>query len=83
MIKDVLYTRINDSVNITVNASDESGIQRVLVTYTAIDGTWKEWRSEKFEPKEGDLWTCNIPTEEEIEFFVQVVDNVGNVAISE
>ena len=83
MIKDVLYTRINDSVNITVNASDESGIQRVLVTYTAIDGTWKEWRSEKFEPKEGDLWTCNIPAKEDIEFFVQVVDNVGNVAISE
>ena len=76
--------RINRNITITVNASDdESGIRRVLVTYTDINGSWRKWESEDCKHEEGDLWTCNIPTEEEIEFFVQAVDNVGNVAISE
>ena len=84
VIKDVSHNRINHEITITVNASDdESGIRRVLVTYTDIDGLWEEWRSEDCKLWEGDLWTCNIHTEEEIEFFVQAVDNAGNVAIKD
>jgi parallel beta-helix repeat protein len=76
--------RINRNITITVNASDdESGIRRVLVTYTDINGSWRKWESEDCKHEEGDLWTCNIPAEEEIEFFVQVVDNAGNVAVKE
>jgi len=77
-------SRINRNITITVNASDDdSGIRRVVITYTDINETWGEWRSENCEPEEGDLWTCNIPTKEEIEFFVQAVDVCGNVAIDD
>jgi len=81
-INNVSHYRINRDITITVNARDDkSGIRRVIITYTDINGTWGEWRSEDCEPKEGDLWTCNLPTEEDIEYFVQAVDNAGNVAI--
>jgi hypothetical protein len=29
------------------------------------------------------LWICSIPTEEEIEYFVQAVDIYGNVAVKD
>ena len=82
VIVDVSCAKISGNVTITVNASDESGIQRVLVTYTDSAGTWGEWRSEDCKAEEGDLWTCSIHNEE-IEFFVQAVDVYGNVAIDD
>ena len=83
VIMDVSPTRINDTINITVNVMDKSGIQRVLVTYTDINGDWGEWRSKACKLEEGDLWCCNISAKEEIEFFVQAVDNAGNAAIND
>jgi parallel beta-helix repeat protein len=84
LISDVSCAKICGNVSITVNVSDESKIQRVLVTYTDNNGAWGEWRSEDLEEKGGEgLWGCCIPAEEEIEFFVQVVDKAGNVAVDD
>ncbi len=80
-IKEVSSNRVNDTINITVNVWDESSIQRVLVTYTDINGGWGEWRSKECKHEEGDLWACSISAKEGIEFFVQAVDNNGNVAV--
>ena len=83
VIMDVSTTMINDMINITVNVRDKSGIRRVLVTYTDINGGWEEWRSKECKHEEDDLWVCGISAKEEIEFFVQAVDNNGNVAVGE
>ncbi|RCV65413.1 Peptidase family C25 [Methanophagales archaeon] len=83
VIMEVSPIRINDTINITVIVRDESGIQRVLVTYTDINGDWGEWRSKASKLEEGDLWSCNISAKEGIEFFVQAVDNAGNAAVVE
>jgi parallel beta-helix repeat protein len=69
--------RLNHNVSISANASDESGIQRVLVTFTDGEG---EWRSKDMN-KTGEQWTCTIPINVISEFFVQAVDNNGNVAV--
>ena len=74
---------VNGNIRIAVNASDESEIQRVLITYTDSDGTWGAWRSEDCKQREGDMWGCTIHSEEEIEFFVQAVDIYGNVAVDD
>jgi hypothetical protein len=84
VIMDVSPTRIKDTINITVNVCDnESGIRKVMVTYTDINGEWGEWRSKDCKQEEDDLWTCSISTKEGLEFFVQAVDNAGNVAIND
>ena len=83
-INNVSHDWINRNITIAVNAFDnESKIQRVQVTYTDINSSWGEWRSEDCRHEEGDVWTCSIPTEEEIEFFVQAVDVYGNVAVDD
>nr|QNO54412.1 hypothetical protein JEICAKEA_00022 [Methanosarcinales archaeon ANME-1 ERB7] len=83
VIMEVSPTRSNDTINITVNVRDKSGIQRVLVTYTDINGDWGEWRSKACKLEEGDLWSCSISAKGGIEFFVQAVDNAGNAAIND
>jgi parallel beta-helix repeat protein len=81
-IENVSHNWTNNTITITVNAFDnESGIRRVLVTYTDINGTWEKWQSKDCKQVEGNLCTCSIATEEEIEYFVQAVDNAGNVAV--
>ena len=83
MISNVSSTIVNGNNRIAVNASDESGIQRVLITYTDSDGTWGAWRSEDCKQRGGDMWGCTIHSEEEIEYFVQAVDIYGNVAVDD
>ncbi len=63
VIKDVNVScaNRNGNVSVTVNASDKSGIRKVLTTYyTDINGTLGECRSEDCELKD-NLWTCKIP----------------------
>ena len=55
VIVDVSCAKMGGNVTITVNASDESGIRRVLVTYTDSAGTWGEWMNEDLEEKGGGL----------------------------
>jgi hypothetical protein len=82
-IIDVHCIRSENTTNITVNASDESGIYRVFIAYTDVKGEWEEWRSKELKRTGEGLWSCNILTGEEIEFFVQAVDVYGNVAVDD
>ena len=63
---------------IKVEASDSSGIHRVLVAYTTQQGQWlsKDLAFNDVTQK----WTGVISGTANTRFFVQVVDNAGNVA---
>ena len=76
--------RSENATNIRVNATDnDSGIYKVILAYTDAKGEWREWLSKDLKEGEEGLWTCDIPTKEEIEFFVQAVDIYGNVAVDD
>jgi len=67
------------TVNVTVKASDASGIETVVVAYTNGDGTWN---SQSLTPGT-DSWTGSLPGSEDTEIIVQVVDKAGNVNMRE
>jgi parallel beta-helix repeat protein len=62
---------------VAVKARDSSGILVVVVAYTAGDGAWV---SVELTEHNGQ-WIGSFPTSATTEFFVQVVDRAGNVAI--
>jgi len=65
---------------VKVEANDSSGIHRVLIAYTLGDG---QWRSQDLALDEvTQKWTGVISATTTTQYFVQVVDNVGNVAIN-
>lgn len=65
---------------VKVAASDSSGIHRVLIAYTLGDG---QWHSQDLTLDEvTQKWTGVISATTTTQYFVQVVDNVGNVAIN-
>jgi hypothetical protein len=66
---------------IKVEANDSSGIHRVLVAYTAGQGQWLS-KDLNFEPAT-QKWTGVISGTTTTLFFVQVVDQAGNVAVNE
>ena len=66
---------------VKVEANDSSGINRVLVAYTAGQGQW-ESKDLDFD-EQTQKWTGVIPGANTTLFFVQVVDNAGNVAVNE
>jgi hypothetical protein len=69
------------TARLTVRASDPSGIYAVVVVYTDGEG---EWLSQELTPGSGDEWNGSFDvtdTTAETEFFVQVVDGAGNVAV--
>jgi hypothetical protein len=66
---------------VKVEANDSSGIHRVLVAYTAGQGQW-ESKDLEFD-EQTQKWTGAIPGANTTLFFVQVVDNAGNVAVNE
>jgi hypothetical protein len=74
-------------VQFTVDAEDlDSGLARVLITYNVPNGKGGgTWRSIdlKLDPKTL-LWTDNVPGLNvfSVEFFVQSLDQAGNVAVS-
>ena len=73
------------SITFTVNASDAEGsVERVLVGYHDFDGTWKfldltlgssAWTGT------GSL-SRSFGSSDQVEYFVQAVDDSGNVAVS-
>jgi hypothetical protein len=65
---------------IKVEASDSSGVHRVLVAYTLGDGQWRS-KDLTFESA-AQKWTGVISATTTTQFFVQVVDKAGNVAIN-
>jgi len=64
---------------ITVGADDASGIEAVIVAYTDGNGTWASTSL----TESGEKWSGSFPASADTEFFVQVVDKAGNVAVSD
>lgn len=64
--------------SVVVTAFDRSGIARVAATYTRDDGTWI---TVELSSTDGTHWSGMLPTEGD--FFVQVVDFAGNIAIAD
>ena len=62
-------------------AVDRSGIQRAVVTYTLGDGQWQSLELQ--DVGMGTHWFGFVPRldGQNLEFFVQVVDRAGNVAV--
>ncbi len=65
------------TVKVTVNASDASGLEAVVVAYTGGDGTWN---SQALTLVAG-LWTGSFPGSADTEILVQAVDKAGNVNV--
>jgi hypothetical protein len=68
---------------VTINATDNSGILKVIVTYTDRNSTNGKWVSVDAEedPRKPNEYYCELTGD--IEFFVQAVDIHGNVAIKD
>jgi hypothetical protein len=68
------------TATIKVETFDDSGIQRVVVAYTAGDGVWA---SKDLSLDETTLkWSGVISATVNTRYFVQVVDKAGNVAVN-
>ena len=70
-----------DTVSVAARVSDESGLERVVATYTENDGFW---HSQDLAFNEGaGLWTGEVTgVNGEIEFTIQAVDKAGNVGVT-
>lgn len=72
---------VGNRIDISVHTADPSGIHRVVATFTANDGHWRSvdlvWDATT------QLWEGKIPASESIDYFIQVVDNAGNVLIDD
>jgi hypothetical protein len=64
-------------VNVTVNASDASGIEAVVVAYTDGSGVWA---SASLEQSQGS-WSGSLAGSAGTDFLIQVVDRAGNVTV--
>jgi len=69
-----------DATTVTVTASDESGVQAVLVTFTDGEGTWN---SVELTQQEGETWQGSFTAKPKTQFFVQGVDKAGNVLVND
>ena len=80
-IWEVRFTDTPQGIDFNVWASDASGVQRVVVTYTKGDGQWRS--IELQDVGMGTHWFTFVPrlNRDNLEFFVQAVDNAGNVAV--
>jgi hypothetical protein len=65
-------------VTVKIEANDNSGIQRAVVTYTYGDGRWQS--QELVYSPDTHKWFGVLPAWKEVTWFAQVVDNAGNVA---
>jgi outer membrane protein assembly factor BamB len=76
-ITSVISQATGSAATVTVNASDAAGIEAVVVAYTDNQGTWASVEL----VESGGQWSGSLPVGGNTEFFVQVVDGAGNVAI--
>jgi len=65
-----------------VEATDLSDVVRVGVAYTLGEGVWDTTDLTR-SAGNPNVWIGTIPNEETIEWFVQVLDGAGNVAIND
>jgi hypothetical protein len=70
---------VTESILGTAGAKDESGIEAVVIAHTGGDGIWASVDLTESSGK----WSGSFPASEETVFFVQVVDQAGNVFASE
>jgi len=78
-IIDGLFNPALNVVTMKVGATDESGIERVVATYTTggANGTWK---SVDLQFNQSTLkWVGNFVGGQGVRYFVQVVDKAGNI----
>ncbi|MBN1579575.1 MAG: VCBS repeat-containing protein [Anaerolineae bacterium] len=78
-IESVHHELASGQTLVTVQANDSSGIEAVIVAYTDRHGTWDS----VYLSDNGQTWSGTIPIAAGIEFFVQVVDRAGNVAVDD
>ncbi len=71
-----VYDRVTGDVTFSVNTTDVYGVDEVIIAYTEGTGTWE---SEYLVLREGK-WTNTIDGSADTQFFVQAVDEHGNVA---
>ncbi|MCW3130447.1 MAG: right-handed parallel beta-helix repeat-containing protein [Methanophagales archaeon] len=83
IINEVKRPKEGNTTFVRVNATDNSGILKVIVTYTDKDSSNKEWVSieAKKDLQKPNEYHCEL--EGDVEFFVQAVDIYGNVAIDD
>jgi hypothetical protein len=67
---------------VEVEATDFSGVRRTVVAYTSGDGVWQTADMAR-DPGDEDFWTATLPLTPTVEYFVQAVDEAGNVAVSD
>ena len=70
------------SIQVVVEATDLSDVVRVGVAYTLGNGVWLTTDLTR-SAGNPNVWIGTIPNEERIEWFVQVLDGAGNVAIND
>lgn len=74
-----LHTLNGTLCEFSVNASDASGVYRVIITYS--DGIL-EWQSIDLQyDTSSSLWKGSIKLKRNIKYFVQAVDKAGNVRV--
>jgi hypothetical protein len=77
------YAQLNNGQwHYTIQASDESDIQRVVVLYrTAGSNQWQKLELPYNSSTQEATYTLDQPAEAIVDYFIQVVDGAGNVAI--
>ncbi|MGD9099738.1 MAG: C25 family cysteine peptidase, partial [Anaerolineae bacterium] len=68
-----------NTATVTVDASDPSGIEAIIVTHTDGGGAWDSVDLTQSE----DSWTESFEANDDTRFFVQLVDKAGNVAVQD
>lgn len=66
---------------VKVEVEDESGINRVVVTFTDGEGVWQS--HDLLLDETSRRWTGSFTPTDDTRFYVQVVDNAGNVSIKD
>ena len=66
-------------MELLVQTSDVSGVERVVIAYTDNRGSWES--VDLVQGEASGLWQGAIPASHDLDFFVQAVDAAGNVAV--
>jgi hypothetical protein len=76
----VVATQLPNRAMFSVNVTDDSGIERVVVAYTLGDGEWQS--IDLTGDASEDTWSGELPLnkEDSVTYLVQAVDGAGNVA---
>jgi hypothetical protein len=81
LLVDGILAPTTNTGQIKVEARDASGVHRVVIAYTAGQGKWQS-ANLAFDAV-SQKWTGVISGTVNTQFFVQVVDKAGNVAIND